>query len=189
MASSSESATTCQQSSFLAAWYVSTGAWYGLAAAWLALALWPTRRRTGVVLGTLLLLGVLSVVMVMFKQTFHCALVGANGHVVSGKAPYENPRAFPSLEGGLAAYAGALALLDPALRRPWQLTQRYQRALLAGLAVSFATSLLWFHTPAQVALSLLLGAVLGAAWQRVLQRVLAEFPGSGGAIGSDDLHV
>lgn len=188
MAGSSESAT-CQQSSFLAAWYVSTGAWYGLAAAWLALALWPTRRRAGGALGALLLLGALSVVMTTFKQTFHCALVGPDGHVAPGKPPYENPRAFPSLEGGLAAYAAALALLDPALRRPWQVTQRYQRVLLAVAAGTFAASLLWFHTPVQVALSLVLGAVLGATWQRVLQRVLAEFPGEGGAIGTDGLHV
>lgn len=174
----------CQHTSFMAAWYITTGAWYALVYVWLALFLWPSRLRAGHAIGTVLLFGVLTVTGVLFRQTFHCRIVGADGHADPDKPPYENRRAFPSIEGALLAYAVTQFVLHPGTLVRWQLTQNYQRTIGAALVLVYLAGLLWFHTPTQVALSLLLGAAMGAVWQRVLQRVLAEFPGAGGGISS-----
>lgn len=165
----------CQHTSFLTAWYVSTAVWYLLAALWLGLGLWPTRRRAGALLGSVGVLGLGVMVHVGFKQTFHCVLVDASGHELPGRhEPFENPRAFPSLEGALLAYLAVAWILPH--RQAW-LPALAQRGLVTGVLFSVALSLLWFHTPLQVAISLVLGALVGVAWQRlVVEPVLVRLP-------------
>ena len=168
---------TCQQSAFHTAWFVSLALWYLYGALLIGLAMWPTRRRVGVALGHLALFGAVVALMAAFQQTWRCQPVGPDGHPVTA-VPYENRRAFPALEAAVLAFLLVLSYTERWLHH--LALYGYQRALVFALLAAYLTSLLWFHSLLQLALSLALGVGGALAWHRVLLRTLGpSHPGGG----------